>query len=134
MRFLVRVVVNAFAIWVVTLMPVLEVSVRPFPPGRDLQMIITLLGIALIFALVNTIVGTIIKIVALPLYILTLGLIGLVINGFLLWLTAWITHFFGWGLEVNSFWWGIVAAIVISVINWIFGIILRPQRKDSARH
>ncbi|MFE6734654.1 phage holin family protein [Microbacterium sp. NPDC057650] len=132
MRFLVRVVVNAFAIWVVTLMPVLEVSVRPFPPGRDLQMIITLLGIALIFALVNTIIGTVIKIIAFPLYILTLGLIGLVINGFLLWLTAWITHFFGWGLEVNSFWWGIVAAIVISLINWIFSIILRPQHKDSA--
>ncbi|MDR2999396.1 MAG: phage holin family protein [Microbacterium sp.] len=134
MRFLVRVVVNAFAIWVVTLMPVLEVSVRPFPPGRDLQMIITLLGIALIFALVNTIVGTVIKVIAFPLYILTLGLIGLVINGFLLWLTAWITHFFGWGLEVNSFWWGIVAAIVISLINWIFSIILRPQRKAAERH
>ncbi|MFC4138131.1 MULTISPECIES: phage holin family protein [unclassified Microbacterium] len=134
MRFLVRVVVNAFAIWVVTLMPVLQVSVRPFPPGRDLQMIITLLGIALIFALVNTIVGTVIKVIAFPLYILTLGLIGLIINGFLLWLTAWITHFFGWGLEVNSFWWGVVAAIVISLINWIFSIILRPQRKAAERH
>ncbi|UJP09658.1 phage holin family protein [Microbacterium sp. KUDC0406] len=132
MRFLVRVVVNAFAIWVVTLMPVLEVSVRPFPPGGDLQLVITLLGIALIFALVNTIIGTVIKIIAFPLYILTLGLIGLIINGFLLWLTAWITHFFGWGLEVNSFWWGIVAAIVISIINWIFSIILRPQRKAAA--
>ncbi|MFE6996582.1 phage holin family protein [Microbacterium sp. NPDC057659] len=131
MRFIVRVVVNAFAIWVVTLMPVLQVSVRPFPPGRDLQMIITLLGIALIFALVNTIIGTVIKIIAFPLYILTLGLIGLIINGFLLWLTAWITHFFGWGLEVNSFWWGVVAAIVISLINWIFSIILRPQRKAA---
>ena len=83
------------------------------------------------FALVNTIIGTVIKIVAFPLYILTLGLISLVINGFLLWLTAWITGFWDWGLRVEHFWLGVVAALVISLINWIFGIILRPQTKKQ---
>ena len=70
-----------------------------------------------------------IKVLAFPIYILTLGLIGLVINGFLLWLTAWITGFWNFGLRVEDFWWGIVAAIVISLINWIAGIILRPRDK-----
>src|SRR3954454_8156719 len=129
MRFLIRVVINAFAIWVVTLIPVLQVSVIPFPPGGPIQLILTLLLVAVIFALVNTFIGTVIKILAFPLYILTLGLIGLLINAFLLWLTAWITSFWNWGLRVEDFWWGIVAAIVISLINWVFGIILRPQRK-----
>lgn len=92
---------------------------------------LTLLIVAAIFALVNTIIGTVIKILAFPLYILTLGLIGLIINAFLLWLTAWITGFWNWGLRVEDFWWGVVAAIIISLINWIFGIILRPQRKKS---
>lgn len=131
MRFIVRVVINAFAIWVVTLIPALQVSVTPFPPGETLQLVLTLLAIAAIFAVVNTVIGTIIKIVAFPLYILTLGLIGLVINGFLLWLTAWITGFFGWGLTVEHFWWGVVAAIIITIINAVFGAILRPQRKKS---
>ena len=57
-----------------------------------------------------------------------LGLIGLLINAFLLWLTAWLTHWWSWGLRVEDFWWGVVAAIIISLINWIFGIILRPKK------
>lgn len=131
MRFLIRVVINAFAIWIVTLIPALMVVVTPFPPGETLQLVLTLLLVAAIFALVNTIIGTVIKIVAIPLYILTLGLISLLINGFLLWLTAWITHFWGWGLAVGDFWWGVVAALIITIINWIFGIILRPQKKTD---
>jgi putative membrane protein len=129
MGFLIRVVINAFAIWVVTLIPALQVSVIAFPPGETLQLVLTLLLVAVIFALVNTIIGTVIKVLAFPLYILTLGLIGLLINAFLLWLTAWLTHWWNWGLRVEDFWWGVVAAIIITLINWIFGIILRP-RKD----
>jgi putative membrane protein len=130
MGFLIRVVVNAFAIWVVTLITALRVTIIPFPPGETLQFVLTLLIVAAIFALVNTIIGTVIKVLAFPLYILTLGLIGLLINAFLLWLTAWITSFWGWGLRVEDFWLGLVAAIIISLINWLFGIILRPRRKD----
>ncbi|MFK4807577.1 phage holin family protein [Microbacterium sp. ZW CA_36] len=129
MGFLIRVVINAFAIWVVTLIPALQVFVVPFPPGETLQLVLTLLIVAVIFALVNTIIGTVIKVLAFPLYILTLGLIGLLINAFLLWLTAWLTHWWNWGLRVEDFWWGVVAAVIITLINWIFGIILRP-RKD----
>ena len=133
MRFIVRVVVNAFAIWVVTLITALQVVVTPFPPGETLQLVLTLLAIAAVFALVNTIIGTVIKIVAFPLYILTLGLISLLINGLLLWITAWFTQWWGWGLRVEDFWLGVVAALLISVINAIFGALLRPQLKKSRR-
>ena len=129
MRFIIRVVVNAFALWVVTLIPALQVDITAFEPGETLQFVLTLLAVGAIFALVNTIIGTVIKIVAFPLYILTLGLIGLVINGFLLWLTAWITSGFGWGLTVGGFWWTVLAAILIAIINAVFGGILRPQKK-----
>ena len=133
MRFIIRVVVNAFALWVVTLIPALQVSIVAFPPGETLQLVLTLLAVAAIFALVNTIIGTVVKIVAFPLYIITFGLIGFLINGFLLWLTAWITSGFGWGLTVGDFWWGVLAALIISVINGIFGFILRPQKKAARR-
>jgi len=129
MRFIIRVVINAFAIWVVSLIAALQVDVTPFPPGGDLQLVLTLLAVGAIFALVNTIIGTVVKILAFPLYLLTFGLIGFVINGFLLWLTAWITSGFGWGLTVGHFWWGVLAAILISLINAVFGFILRPQKK-----
>ncbi|GAB3597654.1 phage holin family protein [Microbacterium tumbae] len=130
MRFVIRVVVNAFALWVVSLIPALQIVITAFTPGEPLQLTLTLLAIGAIFALVNTIVGTVVKIVAFPLYILTFGLIGFVINGFLLWLTAWITSGFGWGLTVGDFWWGVLAAILISIINGVFGFILRPQKKS----
>ncbi|HWT34459.1 MAG TPA: phage holin family protein [Microbacterium sp.] len=129
MRFIIRVIVSAFAIWVVTLIPALKVSIVPFAPGGTTQYLLTLLVVALIFGLVNAIIGTVVKIVAIPLYILTLGLISLVINGFLLWLTGWLTHWWSWGLRVESFWWGVLAALLITVIGWIFGIFLRPARR-----
>lgn len=130
MGFLIRVVVNAFSIWVVTLIPVLGVSVIAFPPGGTLEIVLSLLIVALVFALVNTIVGSVVRVIAFPLYVLTLGLFSLIVNGFLLWLTSWITGFWDWGLRVESFWWGVVAALVIAVINGIFGVILRPKRRD----
>ena len=133
MRFIIRVVVNAFAIWVATLIPLLMVTVIPFAPGETLQLVLTLLLVAAVFALVNTIIGTVIKIVAFPLYILTLGLISFLVNGLLLMITAWFTQWWGWGLQVEDLWHGILAAIVISLINWVFGIILRPQSNDRRR-
>ena len=56
-------------------------------------------------------------------------LIRVVVNAFLLWLTAWLTSWWSWGLRVEDFWWGVLAAIIITLINWVFGIIFRP-RKD----
>ena len=128
MRFIIRVIVNAFAIWVVTLIPALMTVVTPFAPGETLQLVLSLLAVAAVFAIVNSIIGTVIKIVAFPLYILTLGLISFLVNGLLLLITAWFTQWWGWGLSLGSFWLGVVAALVISLINWVFGIILRPKK------
>ena len=129
MGFVIRVAINAFAIWIVTLLPALGVVLIPFAPGEWLQVTLTALLVGAIFAVVNTFIGTVLKILAFPLYILTLGLISLIINGFLLWLTAWITGFWDWGLRVDGFWWTVLAALIIGVINWILGIILRPRRR-----
>jgi putative membrane protein len=131
MGFLVRVAGNALAIWIVTLLPALQVVLIPFAPGEWLQVALTLLLVGAIFAIVNTVIGTVVKVLAFPLYILTLGLISFVINGFLLWLTAWITGFWDWGLRVGDFWWTVLAALLIGVLNWIFGLIFRPRRRQE---
>ena len=130
MRFIVRVIINAFAIWVVSLITVLQVRLIAFPPGEWLQVALTALLVGAIFAVVNSIIGTVLKVLAFPLYILTLGLISLVINGFLLWLTGWITSLWDFGLRVDHFWWGVVAALIITIINAILGAMFRPSRKD----
>lgn len=128
-KFLLNIVINAVAIWLTTLI-VAGVQVTPYAPNNGVAMALTYLLVALIFAIVNSVIGTVIKIVAFPLYILTLGLISFLINGLLLLIVGWITSWFGFGLTVDGFWWAVLGALVISIVNWIFQIILRPQRRD----
>src|SRR5215470_9190462 len=86
MRFLLRVLASAAALAVATAVV----------PGIELQAasltsrILTLVGVALIFGVVNAVIKPIVKIVGCLFYVLTLGLIGLVVNGLLLWLTSWV--------------------------------------------
>jgi putative membrane protein len=123
-RFLIKLIVNAIALWLTTLI-VAGVHVEPYAPDSG-ALIVTYLLVALVFGLVNAIVGGFIRVVAFPLYILTLGLISLIVNALLLMLVAWISGLFGFGLVVESFWWGVFGAIVLGIISWILGLIVRP--------
>ncbi len=125
MRFLVRLVVNAVALWLTTLI-VSGVTVTPFGSGDTTATVLTFLLVAFVFGLVNAVIGTIIRIVAFPLYILTLGLISLIVNAVLLLIVAGISDAIGFGLEVESFGWGIVGAFVLAVFSWLIGLVVRP--------
>ena len=129
MKFVLRVIINAVAIWLTSFI-VAGVHVTAYTPDDLLATVLTYLLIGLIFAVVNGFVGTFIRIVAFPLYILTLGLISFIVNGLLLLLVGWIMSFFGFGLEIDGFWWAVLGALVISIINAILALILRPQLKD----
>jgi putative membrane protein len=125
MRLIVRLLINAIALWLTTLI-VAGVHVVAFSPGGTLETLLTYLLVAVIFGLVNGIIGNLIRIVAFPLYILTLGLLALIVNGLLLLLVSWISGLIGFGLQVDSFWWGVLGALVLGIISWLIGIILRP--------
>lgn len=123
-RFLVRLIVNAVALWLTTLI-VAGVSVTPYA-DTELATVLTYLLVALIFGVVNSIVGTVVRVVAFPLYVLTLGLISFLINGLMLLLAGWVSSWFGFGLTVEGFWWGVLGALVLGIIGWILGLVLRP--------
>ena len=123
-RFLVSLVANAIALWLTTLI-VSGVRLDPFQDDT-LGTILSYLFVALIFGVVNGIVGTAIRIVAFPLYILTLGLLSLVVNALLLTLAAWFSQLFGFGLTVGGFWWAVLGALVLAILSAIIGSILRP--------
>ncbi|MBF4606266.1 phage holin family protein [Curtobacterium sp. VKM Ac-1393] len=125
MRFLVRLVVNAVALWLTTLI-VSGVSVTAFGDGGTTATVLTYLLVAFVFGLVNAVIGTLIRIVAFPIYILTLGLISFIVNAVLLLIVAGISDAFGFGLEVESFGWGIVGAFVLAVFAWLIGLFVRP--------
>lgn len=128
MRFLLRVIINALALWLTTLI-VSGVTVVPYAPGSTAT-VLTYLLVALIFGVVNAIVGTAIRIVAFPLYILTLGLISFIVNGLLLLLVSWISGLMGFGLHVAGFWWGVLGALVLGIIGWLIGLIFRPFTRE----
>lgn len=127
-RLILRLLVNALALWLTTLILAPHVTVEPYgdSEGFGVETVVTYLVVALIFGVVNGIVGGIIRVVAFPIYVLTLGLISLVVNGLLLLLVAWISGLLGFGLHVENFWWGVLGAVVLGVISWLLGILLRP--------
>ena len=109
------------------------VSVVASEPNDTLSRVLTFLLVAGIFGIVNGVIGNFIRIVAFPIYILTLGLIALVVNSLLLLLVAWISDLIGFGLQVDGFWWGVLGALVLGLISWLIGIVLRPLIKDRPR-
>lgn len=127
MRFIIKVLVVAFALWLTTLL-VAGVHVVPYEE-TTLGTVLTYLLVALIFGLVNAIVGTAIRIVAFPLYLITLGLISFIVNGLLLLIVDWISDLMGFGLQVDGFWWGVLGALVLGIFSWLIGLIVRPARK-----
>ena len=124
--FLLRAAVTGLALWVVTLI----VPGITFVGGdTTLQRVGIVLVVAIVFGVVNAIVKPIVQFVSIPLYILTLGLIHVVINALMLWITAWITeHTTHWGLQIDQFWWtAIWAAIVLSIVSWVLSLFVRAD-------
>ncbi len=128
-RFLIKLVINAVALWLTTLI-VAGVRVDPYAPDVP-AVILTYLLLALIFGVVNSVVGSFVRIVAFPLYIVTLGLISIIVNGLLLLLVAWISSWFGFGLVIDGFWWGVLGALVLGIIGWLLGLLARPVTPKS---
>ncbi|WP_336652508.1 MULTISPECIES: phage holin family protein [unclassified Leucobacter] len=132
MRTVIRVLVSAFALWLTTL-----IVGGDGPHGvwieaisdDDYAPIVTLLLVALVFGLVNGTLGKVVRFVSIPLYILTLGLFGLIVNGILFAVVAWLSDLAGFGLRIESFWWGVLAALVMSVLSGIMNALLGTNRK-----
>lgn len=122
MKFLLKVVINAVAIWLATLvLDGLEVV-----GGDDTgQRVLVFLGVALVFGVVNAIVKPVVKLLSLPLYILTLGLFTLVVNAAMLLLVGWLSEQTDYGLRIDGFWTALLGAVIISVASFIMSLAVR---------
>lgn len=122
-QFLIRAALTGVSLWIVTLV----VSGIEFVGGSTtVQRVGIIFVVAVVFGLVNAIIKPIVQLISIPLYILTLGLIHIVINALMLWITSWITeNTTHWGLAIDDFWWtAIWAAIVLSIVSWILSLVL----------
>ncbi|KHO17587.1 phage holin family protein [Mycolicibacterium setense] len=120
--FLLRAAITGFALWVVTLV---VPGIYFIGGDTTIARVGIIFVVAVIFGLVNAFVKPIVQILSIPLYILTLGLIHIVINALMLWITSWITdNTTGWGLHIDEFWWtAIWAAIVLSLVSWLLSFV-----------
>lgn len=131
MRMIVSILVNAVGLWLTTLLLSAGMQVTPYEQTPT-AVVLTYVALAAIWGLVNGILGGILRTAGFCLYVITLGLIALVVNGFLFWVVAWISEQLGWGLRVESFGWAILGALVMSIITTVLGWLV-PDRSDRRR-
>jgi putative membrane protein len=123
-KFALRVVVLAVIMYVVTrLVPGITVETA----GGRYGQAGTYLWVALLFAVVNSILGPVLRLLALPFVVLTLGLFLLVVNAALLGITAAISDRF----SVDGVWSAIVGGFLIALFSWIAELLLPLNVRGS---
>lgn len=126
-RILLKVAITAVALWVATVL-IEGIALGDQTAGRR---ILTLLGVAVIFGLVNAILKPVIKTLGCAFYVVTLGLIGLVVNALLLWLTSELAQELDLPFHVSGFWPAFWGAIVVGVVGWLLHLLVPDDDKDD---
>jgi putative membrane protein len=121
----IKVLVTAVALWVCTLL----VDGIAIGGSDQATRIGTLIVVALIFGLVNAVIKPVIKTIGCAFYVLTLGLIGLVVNALLFLLVGWISGKLGLPFQVAGFWPAFWGAIVVAIVGFILHLII-PDSLD----
>lgn len=121
-NFVVKTLANAAALAVaIWLVPGITLDEDSSTGRRALSLIL----VALIFGLVNFAVKPVVKLLSLPLFVLTLGLFTIVVNAAMLLLTSWLAKQFDLSFHVEDFFWSaIVGALIISIVSWAANMVL----------
>jgi putative membrane protein len=115
MRLLVRLIASALAFWAATAL----ISGITVNGGAW-----SYLWVALLFGLINGLIGSILKLFTLPAILLTFGLFSFVINAAMLMLTArWSER-----LDVTNFWSALGASLIISIISTVLVSIFKKSK------
>ncbi len=92
----------------------------------------TLLIAAAVFTVVNAWIKPVVAFLSIPFIVVTLGLFYFLINVLMLYVTDWVVPEF----EIRTFWWGVLAAIIVSIVNGLLHPLLpdpRERRLESRR-
>jgi putative membrane protein len=116
--FLIRLLVNAAALWVATRL----ISGVSYTGGM-----VPFLGVALVFGIVNAFIRPAVKLLSLPFIIITLGLFTFVVNGLMLWLTSSLSGSLGLGFHVAGFWPAFWGALVVSLVSALLSMVVSER-------
>ena len=128
MRFVIRTLVTALALWVAEL--ILDgISVAGSSAWANA---LTLIAVAVIFGLVNAIIKPIVQVLGCFFYIITLGLIAFVVNALLFLLVDWLAGVLNLPFHVDGFWAAFWGAIIVSVVSWAINLVIPdPDTKTT---
>lgn len=90
----------------------------------------TLIVVALIFGIINTVLKPIVKTLGCAFYVLTLGLVALVVNGLLLWLASYIAGKLTLPFHITGFVAAVEGALIVAVVSWLLHLILGDDRRS----
>jgi len=88
-----------------------------------------LLIAAVVFTLANAFVKPVLAVLSIPFIVVTLGIFYFLINVLMLYVTDWVVGDF----EIKTFWWGVLAAIIVSVVNGILHMIFGDPTEQQRR-
>jgi putative membrane protein len=91
----------------------------------------TLLIAAIVFTLANAFVKPVLAVLSIPFIVVTLGIFYFLINVLMLYITDWLVNDF----EIKTFWWAVLGAIIVSIVNGILHVIFGDpgeQRRQPA--
>jgi len=127
MGILIRLVVSAVSLWIATLViDGIHLTADTVP-----KKIGTLLAVAVIFGIINAVLRPIIKVIGCGLYVLTLGLISVVVNALLFLLTSWIAGQLSLPFHVDNFWpSAVLGALLVGVVSWLLNMLV-PDGGDD---
>ncbi|MFG1854723.1 phage holin family protein [Actinomadura geliboluensis] len=120
MKILIRVVIAAIALWVAEA----ALDGVELTAGSTTERVLTLLGVAVIFGVVNAVLKPVIQVLGCAFYVLTLGLFALLANAGLLMLTSWIAGELGLPFHVEWFWPAFWGGIIIGVVSWLLNLFV----------
>ena len=129
MKLVLRILIGAAALGIAHLI----ISGIELTSGSDWTKAGTLIVVALIFGVVNAVIKPAVKTVGCVFYVLTLGLIGLVVNGLLLWLCSWVAGKLSLPFHITGFWPAFWGAIVVGIVGWLLNLFVGDDRRKSVR-
>jgi len=122
----ITILVTAVALWISTLL-LSGITVSASSTPRKIG---TLIAVAIIFGLVNGVLRPIIKFVGCAFYLLTLGLVALVVNGLLFLLVSWIARQLSLPFHVDKFWpTAVLGALIVAVVSWLIELVIPKKYK-----
>jgi len=120
MKILIKLVITAVAVWVTTLV----ISGIQLHAHTTAGKIATLIVVTLIFGLINAVLKPIAKTVGCLAYAVTFGLISIVVNGLLFWLTSWVAGKLSVPFHITGFVPAVLGALIVGIVGWVLSLIL----------